>query len=357
MDDRIKKHAEILADWSTDIEEDDNVVIVGNPEAHELFVALHEEVGKRGAFPTTIYTSNEMNRTYLKNFEGEFKTPEHTLNLYENADVVIFVKSDPNEKAMNDVPGEVISEYSKSRKPISDLLQEKKSSITAFPTNAAAQLADMSLSEYRDFVWNAVIRDWKEVHEKQQILKEKLDEADEVHIEGPETDLTMSIKGNIGVNSDGKHNLPSGEVYTAPIPDSVNGKIMFDKPLMYMGREIQGVRLKFEDGVVGEHSAEMNEELLSDLLDTDEGARKLGELGIGTNRDIKTFTRNMLFDEKMGDTIHLALGRAINRSIGEDGEGNESAIHMDIIKDMSEGTLKLDDEIVMENGKFIWEMD
>ncbi len=356
MDNRIKEHAGIIADWSTEMKEDDKVVILAHSEAEELMIALYEEIGKHGAHPTTLYSSNEANRAYLKNFDGEFKTPKHTLTLFREADVVISIKSDVNVKAMNDVPGEVLSEYSKVRKPLSDILQDKRTCLTAFPTNAAAQLADMSLAEYKDFVWNAILRDWQDVHEKQEILKKKMDEAEEVYITGRETELTMSIKGNIGVNSDGKHNLPSGEVYTAPIPDRVDGHILFDKPLIYMGREIEDVKLKFEGGKVVKHSAGSNEELLTNILNTDEGSRKLGELGIGTNRGIKIFTRNMLFDEKMGDTIHLALGKAIKRSVGEDGEGNDSAIHMDIIKDMSKGRVEMDDETVLENGKFIWEM-
>ncbi|MFP3871603.1 MAG: aminopeptidase [Candidatus Aenigmatarchaeota archaeon] len=356
MDNRIKEQAGIIADWSTEMKEDDNVVILAHAEAEELVIALHEEIGKYGAHPSTLYSSNEASRAYLRNFEGDFKTPDHTLSLFEEADVVISIKSDVNEKAMSDVPGEVLSEYSKVRKPISELLQDRRTCLTAFPTNAAAQLADMSLAEYKDFVWGAILRDWQEVHEKQEILKKKMDEAEEVYITGKETELTMSIKGNIGVNSDGKHNLPSGEVYTAPIPNSVEGDILFDKPMIYSGREIDDVKLTFEDGKVVDYTAGSNEELLGAVLDTDEGSRRVGELGIGTNRAIKRFTRNMLFDEKMGDTIHLALGRAIKRSIGEDGEGNDSAIHMDIIKDMSEGRVEMDDETVMEDGKFIWEM-
>ncbi len=357
MDKRIREHAEIIAEWSTEMEKDDKVVITTNPEAEELVIALHEEIGKRGAHPITLYSSNEKSRSYLRNFDGEFKTPEHTLKLFEESDVFISIRSDKNLKALNDVPGELLSKYSKVRKPLSEIIQDKRTCLTVFPTNSLAQLAEMSLAEYQDFVWEAIIRDWQEIHDKQQILKEKMDESDEVYIEGEETELTMSIKNNLGVNSDGKFNLPSGEVFTAPIPDSVEGEIYFDKPLIYMGREIKEVRLKFEEGEVVEYSAEMNEGLLDNLLKTDEGAKRLGELGIGTNRAIKKFTKNMLFDEKMGDTIHLALGRAINRSVGDDGKGNDSAIHMDIIKDMSEGRVEMDGETVMENGKFIWEID
>ncbi len=357
MDERIKEHAEILVEWSTEIEEGENVIISAGEEAKELVIALQEEIGKRGAKPITLYSSSEASRAYLKNFEGEFETPEHTLALMEKADVIIGISSDPNLKAMSDVPGDVIAEHSKARKPIQEEQMSMRWCGTQHPTNAQAQMAGMSLEEYKDFVYSAILRDWQDVHDMQEQLKERLDEGSEVHIEGPGTDLTMSIDGMIGINSDGDHNMPSGEVFTAPVPDSVNGEILFDKPLIHRGKEVNGVRLKFEDGKVVDFSAEQNEEALEETLNTDEGAKFLGELGIGTNRGIDVFTKNMLFDEKMGDTIHLALGRAYARCVGEDREQNQSAIHVDIIKDMSGGTLTIDDEVIIKNGKFFWELE
>ncbi len=356
MDERIEEHAKILVDWSTGVEEGDNVVIKASEEAKELVIALKKEIAKKGAKPVTLYSSNEANRAYLKNFEGEFETPEHVLALMEEADVLIGISSDPNLKAMSDVPGETLAEYSKAREPIREETLSKRWCGTQHPTNAQAQEAGMSLDDYKDFVYDAILRDWQEIHDLQEDLKVKLDEGEEIYIEGPETELTMKIDGMFGVNSDGDHNMPSGEVFTAPVVDSVEGTILFDKPLIHRGNEINGVRLKFEDGEVVEFSAEQNEEALKDILETDEGAKRLGELGIGTNRGIDVFTKNMLFDEKMGDTIHLALGRSYPRCVGEDREQNESAVHVDMIKDMSEGVLKIDDEVIIEDGKFFWEM-
>ncbi|MEF8834876.1 MAG: aminopeptidase [Candidatus Thermoplasmatota archaeon] len=356
MDERIKEHAEILVEWSTEVEEGDNVVISAGEEAKELVVALQEEIAKKGANPITLYSSSEASRAYLKNFDGEFETPEHVLALMEESDVIIGISSDPNLRAMNDVPGDLLAEYSRARQPIKEEQMSKRWCGTQHPTNAQAQMAEMSLEEYKDFVYDAILRDWQEVHDMQEQLKDKLDEGSEVYIEGAETELTMSIDGMIGINSDGDHNMPSGEVFTAPVVDSVDGEILFDKPLIHQGKEIDGVKLKFEDGEVVEYSAEQNEEALKETLGTDEGAKRLGELGIGTNRGIDVFTKNMLFDEKMGDTIHLALGRAYDRCVGEDREQNESAIHVDMIKDMSEGILKVDEEVIMKDGKFIWEM-
>lgn len=149
-------------------------------------------------------------------------------------------------------------------------------------------------------------------------------------------------------------NMPSGEVFTAPVVDSVEGAILFDKPLIYQGNEIEGVKLKFVDGEVVDFFSKRNENVLENLINTDEGSKRIGELGIGTNRGIKRFTKNMLFDEKMGDTIHMALGRAYEENIGENLEKNQSAVHVDMIKDMSESELRLDGEILISDGKFSW---
>jgi aminopeptidase len=188
-------------------------------------------------------------------------------------------------------------------------------------------------------------------------MVEILDAADEVHIvSGDTTDITMSVKGNLTLNDTGKRNLPGGEVFTAPVPDSVEGEVLFDKPLYHQGREVTGVWLKFEGGEVVEYSAEKNEEVLENVLEADEGAKRLGELGIGMNRDIDVFTYNMLFDEKMGDTVHMAVGRAYDDNVGEGNEQNESSVHVDMIVDMSEDSyIEIDGEIVQRNGTFRFE--
>lgn len=162
----------------------------------------------------------------------------------------------------------------------------------------------------------------------------------------------MSVEDMKAENSDGKNNMPSGEVFTAPVVDSVEGKIFFDKPLLFRGNEIEGVKLEFKDGKTADYKAESEEEVLGEILKTDEGSKRIGKLGIGTNRGIDRFTWNMLFDEKMGETIHMALGRAYEKNAGEGREQNQSAIHVDMIKDMSNGVLKLDGEPVVKNGKF-----
>jgi aminopeptidase len=175
-------------------------------------------------------------------------------------------------------------------------------------------------------------------------------------VRGDTTDVRMSVDGMVTANDYAELNLPGGEVYTAPRPDSVEGEVLFDKPLMAQGREVEDARLVFEGGEVVEYSAVKNEDVLGAVLDTDEGARRLGELGIGMNRDIDRFTDNMLFDEKMGETIHLAIGKAIQHTVPEGEPMNESATHMDMIVDMSEDSfIEVDGEVVQRNGTFRFE--
>ncbi len=354
MDDRIKEHARILVNWSAEIKKGDNVVIVGSPESHDLILALYEIIGEKQAKPITLYSSNEADRSYLSNIQKGFETPEHQLELYKKSDSFIRIKSDPNLMSISDISGNILSKREKAMESIRDEMLSKKWVLTQHPTNSSAQLAGMSLSKYKDFVYNSIIRNWKEISEKQEILRKKLENTNKVRIEGGKTKLEMSIKGMKAVNSDGKHNMPSGEVFTAPSPDSVQGEVLFNKPLIHKGREIENVRLVFEDGEIIESSAEKNHELLENILNTDEGSRKLGELGIGNNEQIDKFTKNMLFDEKMNKTIHLAIGQAYEECIGKNQEKNDSAIHLDMITSMEDKTLYFDDEIVQEEGVFTW---
>ena len=355
MDERVREHARVLVDWCTDVEDGDDIVISASPEADELVVALHSEIGDRGGNPLVLYSSDEASRAYMKAHDGAFTLPEHTLAMYEKADAVIGIRSDPNTSAMSDVEGEKLAERSRVTKPIQEERLSTQWCLTQHPTNAHAQNAGMPLAEYRDFVYDATLRDWEAVEEYQEELRERLEEASEVRVVAGETEISMSVDGMHAVNSAGRHNMPSGEVFTAPVPDSVEGEVLFDKPLIHRGREMEGVRLVFEEGAVVDSSAERNEDALDDLLETDEGARRLGELGIGTNREIDRFTKNMLFDEKMGETVHMALGRAYEENVGEDREANDSAVHVDMILDTSEGRIEFDGETVQEGGEFVWE--
>jgi aminopeptidase len=358
MDPRIRTHAEVIVDHSTRIESGDNVVISMPAVAEDLAVALHELLGDRGANPVYLNNSERASRAFLRASDNEnFETPAHQLALFEEADAFVIARGGPNVSEQGDVSPETNAAYRRAVRPVLDERLEKRWCLTQYPSSGHAQLAGMSTEAYENFVWDAVTLDWEAQRDHQARMVDILDGADEVRIRsGDETDVTMSVAGNPTINDHGEHNLPGGEVFTAPVRESVNGHVHFDLPLYRKGKEITNARLRFEDGYVVDHSAEQNENVLTGILDTDDGARYLGELGIGMNRSIDRFTYNMLFDEKMGDTVHMAVGNAYADTVGEENERNESAEHVDMIVDMSdESTIEVDGEVVQRNGTFVFE--
>jgi len=361
MDPRVRDHARIIVDHSIDLQAGDEVLLSGGSLADDLFVALHEEIADRDAFPIVWGRPSRAHRAFMRTMDPEAydEVPETLEAMVENVDAAIGIRASENTFETSDVDPEKTTAFQSLLQPIQGTMMEKRWVGTQYPAPGNAQDAEMSTEAYEDFVWNAINKDWSEQREFQQPMADRLDDGSEVHIvSGETTDVTMSIEGTVGKNDHAENNLPGGEVYTAPVPDSVQGEVLFDMPLMAHGREVQDVRLQFEDGRVVEYEAAKNEDVLAAVLDTDDGASRLGELGIGMNRDIDRFTYNMLFDEKMGDTVHMALGRAYEDNVPEDCpvERNESAIHMDMIVDMSENSsITIDGELVQRDGAFWFE--
>lgn len=358
MDNRTEKHAEILVNHSASIEEGDFVVISGGSESRELIEAIYQELGRIGAIPHLIMRHPEAKSRYYENInEDQIIEQEHSKALWENADASIGIRGSSNMKSTSNIDPDLRAKSSKVNKAVKEERLNTKWVLTQYPTGANAQKAGMSTREYEDFVYNAVSKDWDEQKEFQSNLVEILNDGSKVEIvSGDKTNICMSIENMKPINDYGEHNMPGGEVFTAPVIDSVEGSVLFDKPLIAQGREVQDVYLEFENGVVQEFSASQNEDVISSIIGTDEGSKRLGELGIGMNRDIDKFTYNMLFDEKMGDTVHMALGRAYKDNVGENMQQNESAVHTDMIIDMSQDSyIKVDDEIIQENGEFIFE--
>ncbi|MFZ3073387.1 MAG: aminopeptidase, partial [Thermodesulfobacteriota bacterium] len=219
-----------------------------------------------------------------------------------------------------------------------------------FPTQALAQEADMSFAEYEDFLYGATNIDWGKVKKEEEKLKRVLDAGKEVRIVGVDTDLKISIKGRKAIACYGERNMPDGEVFLSPIEDSAEGYVYYEMPAIYQGREVTGIRLRFRKGKVVEASADKNEAFLLQMLDTDKGARFLGELGVGVNYGIQQFSKDILFDEKIGGTVHLAVGRSYEEAGGK----NKSAIHWDMIKDLRRnGAIYIDGKPVQRNGRFL----
>lgn len=358
MDPRIRNLAKTLVNYSIAAKPGMCVNVGGTAAAEPLFVALYEELIHAGAYP-----SMQMMPTGCQDFLMKNGKPHHFEKaspvqraLIKSIDASIRIISESNTRSLSAVDPARQAALAKTNRPLSNILLSKPWVLTLFPTEAYAQDAEMSLREFEDFVYQATysnernpIACWNKVRRDQDTLIARLKGAKEARIVGPGTDLNFSIKGRTFINSPGTHNMPSGEIFTGPVEDSADGFIQYDYPVCSGGREVDGIRLVFRKGVVVEASATKNEKYLLAMLDMDPGARRLGEWGIGTNWNIQRFIKNILFDEKIGGTIHLALGK----SYPETGGVNTSSLHWDMIKDLRRGgTIYVDGKVFQKDGKF-----
>ncbi len=359
MDSRIRNLARTMAVYCLDAKPKEVFALNGSSAAAPLMEALNEELLKRGAWPLIRMTPDGASEAVF--FHGQ----DHHFDEVSPAEKAILktlagtavIYSSRNTRALSNVDPALQGRIAKATRPLKDQLLKKKWTLTLFPTEAYAQDAEMSLRDFEDFVYGATFSDeddpvksWGELSKKQAKLISKLEGAKEVRIVGPDTDLTLSVAGRTFINSAGTHNMPSGEVFTGPVEHSAEGEIRYDFPVVNQGREIDGIRLVFRKGKVVEATATKNEDFLLKMLDMDPGARRLGELGIGTNFRIQRFIKNILFDEKIGGTIHLALGA----SYEETGGKNKSGLHWDMIKDLRKGgELIVDGKCIQKNGKFL----
>jgi aminopeptidase len=283
--------------------------------------------------------------------------------MYDTCDAIVRIEASENPRALSGYAAEAQQARSKAAFGLLAIQMEREGSgvlrrcTTQFPTQAYAQAAGMSLSQYENFVFEACkvhladpVAAWLEMEEKQQQLVNYLAGKQQLHVRGDNIDLQMSIAGRIFENASGKANFPDGEIFTGPVENSVNGWVKFTYPAYYRGNEVLGVELTFEDGLVSKATAAKNESFLLSTLDTDAGARRLGEFAIGTNADIQRFTGSILFDEKIGGTVHMAVGQGYPKT----GSTNSSAVHWDMICDMRDGgEILVDGELFYKNGKFL----
>jgi aminopeptidase len=361
---RIEKLAEVLVDYSTEVGPGDTVLVTGDILAEPLLKAVYTKVLQAGGHPLLLpYLPGTDELLYRYGSDEQLQhIPEPVKLVAETYDVQINVRGQANTKSLSNVDPSKMVLRSQAHTELRKTFMERSASGalrwvgTLFPTNAYAQDAEMSLSEYEDFVYGACMPDlddpvryWKEFSAWQQKIVDWLEGKEHVRIVGPNTELQLSIAERTFINSDGKHNMPSGEVFTGPVEDSVEGHVTFSYPAIHQGHEVTGVQLWFEAGAVVKASAEKNEEFLLKTLDTDEGSRYVGEFAIGTNEGIRRFTSQILFDEKISGSFHMAMGAGYP----ETGSKNESAIHWDMICDLREGgKIWVDDVLLYENGKF-----
>ncbi len=358
-DERLVKLARVLVDYSVGAGEGEQVVLSGGVAAEPLIKEVYARLLDVGAIPIPQVSLPGMQEVFFGHAkEVHYKeTPPAVRSLYEGADAFISIMAPRNTRELAAVDPQKQQALSKRDKALQEVILGKdRWALTLFPTEALAQESEMSLAGYEEFVFEAMALDeddpvgyWREKAKEQGRLIERLEQADEIRISGPGTDLALSVKGRKFLNGNGTHNMPCGEVFTGPVEDSVNGEVFFGIPVAVAGREVSGVKLRFEEGRVVESSAEKGEEYLSAMLDADEGARTLGELGIGTNYGIPRATKNILFDEKLGGTVHLAIGRAYPETGGK----NESSVHWDLICDLRDGgEIYADGELLQRDGEF-----
>ena len=363
-DPRVERLAKLAVKYSVEVKEGDDVMIMGAAEAAPFIRALYREVVKAGGFPLVLAGIDGLSNIFYENATDEQikRVSPFKKFLYEKADAMIGISFDTNTRAMTGIPPEKMRMGSVANSGLMKTMMDRTAKgdfkwvAVPFPGNADAQEGSMSLSDYEKFVFSACLADrddpiaeWRKASKQQDKMAARLDKATELRFVGLATDLEMSVAGRKWINCDGHMNLPDGEVFTGPVEDSVNGTIRFTYPGIYMGREIEDIRLTFKGGKVVKASAAKGEELLKTLLKSDAGAVRLGEVAIGTNPGIRCFTKNMLFDEKIGGTVHMALGACYP----ETGAKNNSAIHWDILKDMKKGgKIIADGKLIYKDGKF-----
>lgn len=364
-DPRIDKLADVLVNYSVAIRPGDRVVIRGDTPAEPLLKAIYARVLQAGGYPylqVTLPETDVLLYRYASDEQLQYIHAPHRL-IVETYDASISVMAAANTKALSGVDPAKVSLRQKAQTSLFQTFLERAATgalrwtLTLFPTQAHAQDAEMSLSDYEDFVYNACLPDmndpvgyWQQLSARQQRIVDWLKGKKQVHVIGPETDLRLNIAGRPFINCDGKENMPDGEVFTGPVEDSAEGHVYFSYPAIYDGREVTGVRLWFEQGKVVKATAVKNEAFLLKQLDTDEGSRRIGEFAIGTNEGISRFTGEILFDEKIGGSFHLALGKGYPES----GSHNESAIHWDLICNLRQGgEIRVDGELLYKDGTFV----
>ena len=364
-DPRVEALAQILVRYSAKVQPGDVTVIQSSTIAEPLVMAIYEEVLRAGGHPVFNLTPEGAQASFLELASDEqldFVAPPQRWG-YEEADVRIVAMAEANTRALTRADPTKQSRAQKARKPLLDASMKRAAegsyrwALTLFPTHAFAAEADMSLAQYEEFFYRAClaydddpVTAWERQSEEVRRLAAWAEGREEVHIQAPGTDLKLNVAGRHWVPCYGSHNMPDGEFFTGPVEDSVNGEVTFSFPAVYGGREVAGVKFRFEDGKVVDASADRGEAYLHQMLDTDPGARRLGELGIGTNYGIAEATKEVLLDEKLGGTVHLAIGA----SYPETGGVNDSAVHWDMVCDLRQGgSITVDGEELQRDGKFV----
>jgi len=359
------KMADLLCEYSLNLKKGDTVEIRGEVAAEPLVKACYIKLLKMGCYPVVRMSFAEQLYSFYKYAEKEQLEfiPDAHMTAAKTVNAMINIDCETNTKQLTGVDSGKIATNRKALSVLKDIMFDREAKgdfswvIAPYPTSSMAQDAEMSFDEYAEFVFGACklnetnpVESWTKVSGHQEKIVESLSGIRELRITGKDTDLILNVEKRKWINCNGSHNMPDGEVFTSPVEDSANGEMFFDVPTSFMGVSAKNVHLTFKNGKVVKAKAEKGEDFLNKMLDTDEGARVVGEIAFGLNNAIKKATGNILFDEKIGRSMHLAVGS----SYPEAGGQNKSGLHWDLIKDMREdAAVYADGKKIYENGKFL----
>ena len=359
-----EKYADLLLNYCLQLKKGDQLFVHSTFLAEPLLKEIYRLGTRLGVLVEFDLVMEEQSRIFFEEANDDLIrliSPVQEYR-YRHFNKYLNILAPYNLSEEKSIPGVKLKARKQATQPIHSLYFQRTADgsmdrcLCQYPTQASAQAAEMSLDEYRNFVFQACrlyddnpTDSWLEVRRDQQRATDLLNKSSHIQYQGPHIDISFSCKDRIWINSDGRANMPSGEIFTAPVDDSTQGSVYFTYPAIYRGQEVSGISLTFEDGYITKWSAEKGESVLDEVFDN-EGARRLGEAAIGNNYQIRQITKNILFDEKIGGSIHLAVGQAYLQNNGT----NQSAIHWDMITDMKKDSRILaDGKTIYENGYFI----
>lgn len=360
----LNRYATLLCDYCLELKKGERLLVSTSTLAVPLVKEIFREATRRGVIVETDLLFPEQGKIFLDNADDDLlnELPVFRKLAIEQFDAYLVIRAPFNLMEDQNVNPEKKKNRQKALRPVTETYFRRtgngslKRSLCQFPTQASAQMADMSLEEYENFIFNACMlnnddpqTEWLKVRAGQQKLVDHLNQVSNVRYINKKSDISFSVKDRIWINSDGRNNMPSGEVFTGPVENTVNGKVHFNYPSIFMGKEVSGITLWVDDGQVAKWDANKGKDILDRVFEI-EGSRYFGEVAIGTNYNIQTPTKNILFDEKIGGTVHMAVGQSYKQTGGK----NSSAIHWDMIADMKDGgQIYTDGELIYENGKFL----
>ncbi len=353
-DQRMEKLADVLVRHSMRVQEGNNVALLAREPNIEFLELMVKKVQQAGGKPFVDITQARVQRLAMMHTDETMTKlrAEFVCRQFEEMDCSMHFYGAHNDMEMSDVPTSTQTMLSRLYSHPLDVVMRKKKTrwvVVQWPTPEAAQKAQLSTEAFEDFFFDVCCVDYDKMQRDLEPLKALMEKTDKVHIKGPGTDLTLSIKGQIAIPCAGQYNIPDGEIFTSPIKESINGTVLFNAPSVEGGYRFEDIRLRFENGKCVEASAN-NTKRLNELLDTDEGARFVGEFALGVNSHIHQPMCDTLFDEKIGGSFHMALGACYD----EAPNGNESAMHWDMVcLQNGGGEIYFDDVLIRKNGQFV----